>query len=121
MIVGTALLMLGVGLATQSLSIEPGFYDAVAQVIPILLLVAVVEGRYFVDRPARSPFDAFMVRWFLAMPLIAEGAALTVIARGSDEAILRGAVFTGMVLSLSLFLTFATEGPLRLRRDDREA
>jgi hypothetical protein len=118
-VLATVLLALATGLATRSWSIKPGFYDAIAQVIPILLLVAVVEGRFFVDRPARPPFSAFMVRWFLVMPLFAEGAALTAIARGSDDALLRGTVFAGAVLSVSLFLVFAFDGPSPKPRDRR--
>jgi hypothetical protein len=118
-VVGTVLLALAIGLATRSWSIEPGFYDAVAQVIPILLLVAAVEGRFFVDRPARPAFSAFLVRWFLVLPLFAEGAALTAIARGSDDVLLRGTVFAGALLSVSLFLAFAFDGPPPKSRDGR--
>jgi len=118
-VAGTGALVAAIGLATRALAIKPGFYETVAQVIPIFLLVAVVEGRFFVERPARSPFSAFMVQWFLVMPVFAEGAALAAIARGSDSDIVRGAVLTGMLLSVSLFFAFALDGPLPEPRDER--
>ena len=120
-VLGTFLAVMGIGLATRPWPIEPEFYEAAAQVIPILLLVAAVEGRFFLDRPACPAFYAFLMRWFLIVPLFAEGAALTAIARGDDDALLRGTVFAGALLGVSLFLAFACDGPAPKSRNRRRA
>ncbi len=96
-------------------SFSIGFYQAVAQVIPVLLLVAVVHGGYFHGLSRRPRADRPMLRALFAIPLVAEGCALWALALGGDTLLLRAGVLAGLIVLLSLFIVFALEGPIRRR------
>jgi hypothetical protein len=104
-------LVVGFGMVSRDLAFAVPFYEAVAQVIPLFLLVAVVEGGFFRDRPRTSDFDQRVRRTLLLLVLAGEAIALTVIARGDDTMMLRGAVITALIFAASLFIAYAFDGP----------
>ena len=118
LIVVTLVVFLLGGLITEGWHLRDAFYEAVAQVMPVLLLVAAVEGRFFAERkPALATLG---LRWYLYVALAGEACALGVLARGGESAFLRGGVLAGLTAVLALFLVFALEGPLP-SKDDRPA
>jgi hypothetical protein len=117
MVVGTTLLVLGLGDLTAKMHVRLGFYSAVAQVLPVLLLAVVVEGRYFRRLDQRESFDRFILRGLLFIPLLGEGASLACIAQGHDTVWLRGTVLFALGVVVLLIVLYASYGPA----DDRAA
>lgn len=118
LVVGSALVVIGIGEVTEPIHVRVGFYGTVAQIIPVLMLVAAVEGRYFREREDAPPFDRFVQRGFWYAGLIGIAASLTVIARGSDSVLLRGAVIYSLALIGVLVTVYAIYGPARGPRED---
>ncbi len=112
-VAGSILIVLGLGSATASIHVRLGFYAVVAQMIPVLMLVAAVEGRYFREHDEAPPFDRFVKRGFWLAGLVGLGAALAVVARGHDSLILRGSVIYALVLVGVLVSVYAIYGPAR--------
>jgi len=108
---GGLLLTLGAGEMSQSWHLKAAFYVSVAQLVPILLLVGVVEGRYYRRLTVRTAFDRFLLRSVLLVPLTAEVAALACVGSGHDTTILRGLVLFGLGLSAMTLLIYAFHGP----------
>lgn len=102
-----ALMALVLGAATDRIQFSGAFYDAVAQVIPVLLLAVAIEERVFRDRPTSDAFIRFGLRVLLISAVVGEAACLAVIAHGSDPLVLRGMVLTGLLLVGVLFVLVA--------------
>lgn len=115
MAVGTTLIVLGLGDVTAKVHVRPGFYGAVAQILPVLLLAIVVEGRYFRRLDQRESFDRFLLRGLLFVPLLGEGASLACVAQGHDTVWLRGTVLFALGVVVLLIVLYAAYGPA----DDR--
>jgi peptidoglycan/LPS O-acetylase OafA/YrhL len=111
--VGSALLIWSIGAVTVQVHVRTDFYDVVAQMLPVLLLVGAVNGRYFQGLNAKEPFDRFFLRGFWVGAVIGEVAALVVIARGHDSILLRGCVIYGLLLCGIIATVYALEGPAR--------
>ena len=109
---GLAALVVGAGLVSQHLAFGPSFYEAVAQVIPVFLLVTVVEARFFQERPHMDGFDQRVRRTLLLLVLTGEAIALFVLARGDDTMALRGSVLVALLIVGALFVTYAFDGPV---------
>jgi hypothetical protein len=109
--IGAALLILGIGGMTARVHIRLGFYVVLAQVLPVLLLAVVVEGRYFRRLDCRESFDRFFLRGLLYMPVVGEAAALICIAQGHDSELLRGTVLVALGVTIMLLLLYASYGP----------
>jgi hypothetical protein len=109
--VGAALMILGLGDLTARVHIKLAFYAVLAQVLPILLLAVVVEGRYFRGLNRRESFDRFLLRGLLYMPVLGEAAALICVAQGHDSELLRGTVLFALGVTFILLLIYASDGP----------
>jgi hypothetical protein len=83
-----------------------GFYEAAAQVIPVLLLVmAFGETRLRVDMPKRANYsDAYFVLAGFLVVITGEVAALRVLATGQDDGGLHSLTASGLALGLSFIL-----------------
>lgn len=110
--VGALLLAVSLGASTSRIHVKPIFYATVAQVLPVLLLVAVVEGRYFRHLDRRESFDRFFLKGLLLTPIIGETAALVCVALGHDNLALRGFTLLAFVATGTLLFAYATVGPL---------
>lgn len=104
-------MILGLGDLTARVHIKLGFYSVLAQVLPILLLAVVVEGRYFRGLDHRESFDRFLLRGLLYMPVLGEAAALVCVAQGHDSELLRGTVLFALGVTVMLLLLYASYGP----------
>jgi len=104
-----AIAMMGVGARHWHVSVE--FYATVAQVIPVLLLAAAVEGRMFRSRRNHTRFQARAMRGSLLLVGIGEASALAVVARGHDSALLRIGSMAGIVVVVAAFIVFTLDGP----------
>jgi peptidoglycan/LPS O-acetylase OafA/YrhL len=113
LMVGSVLVVLGIGDLTEPIHVRVGFYGTVAQIIPVLMLVAAVEGRYFRQREGDPPLDRFIQRGLWLAGLMGIAASLAVIARGSDSVLLRGAVIYSLALVGVLVSAYAIYGPAR--------
>lgn len=113
LVVGSALIAIGIGDVTEPIHVRTDFYGTVAQIIPVLMLVAAVEGRYFRERDGELPLDRFIRRGFWYAGLIGIASSLAVIARGSDSVLLRGAVIYSLALIGIVVTVFAIHGPAR--------
>ncbi|HXP99008.1 MAG TPA: hypothetical protein VN845_02965 [Solirubrobacteraceae bacterium] len=111
--IGSALLVCGAGMATVHVHVRHDFYDVVAQMLPVLMLVGAVNGRYFRDLDARETFDRFLLRGFWVGGLVGEVAALVFVARGHDSILLRGSVIYGLFLCGIIANVYALQGPAR--------
>jgi hypothetical protein len=109
--IGAALMILGLGDLTTRVHIKLAFYAVLAQVLPILLLAVVVEGRYFRGLDHRESFDRFLLRGLLYMPVVGEAAALVCVAQGHDSELLRGTVLLALGVTIMLLLLYASYGP----------
>lgn len=109
----SALVMVGIGNATEAIHMRVAFYGTVAQIIPVLMLVAAVEGRYFRERKTTRRWIASSSAGFWYLGLIGITASLTVIACGSDSVLLRGAVIYSLLLIGVLVSVYAIYGPSR--------
>jgi hypothetical protein len=111
--VGSALLIWGMGAATALVHVRNDFYSVVAQMLPVLLLVGAVNGRYFQGLDAKEPFARFFLRGFWIGGVVGEVAALVVVARGHDSILLRGCVIYGLLLCGMIATVYALDGPAR--------
>jgi hypothetical protein len=109
--IGAVLMILGLGDLTARVHIKLDFYSVLAQVLPILLLAVVVEGRYFRSLDRREPFDRFFLKGLLYMPVLGEAAALVCVAQGHDSELLRGTVLFAFGVTVMLLLLYAAYGP----------
>jgi hypothetical protein len=109
--VGAALMVLGLGDLTSKVHIKLAIYAVLAQVLPILLLAVVVEGRYFRGLDRRESFDRFLLRGLLYMPMLGEAAALVCVAQGRDSELLRGTALFALGVTVMLLLLYASYGP----------
>jgi hypothetical protein len=109
LIVGVASLIACLGSVTTRMTL--GFYVVVAQVLPVLLLAVVVQGRYFRDLDHRGSFDRFVLKGLLYLPLLGEAAALSCIAQGGDSAAPRGMVLLAVGITAALVIQYACVGP----------
>src|ERR1700750_175017 len=108
LLVMLALIVVVVGLFVGRL---PGrFYETAAQVLPIFLLVAIVEGRYFAGLGWRTPGDRVVMRGTLALVLAGEVAALVAVAGGADQVIVPGLVVNSLGWSALLLWLYASRG-----------
>jgi hypothetical protein len=103
----------GIGAITRSIHTRIEFYAVVVQLMPVLMLVAAVNGRYFRERDDAPPFDRFLIRGFWVVGLVGIAAALAVVARGRDSVLLRGAVIYSLALIGVLVTVYAIHGPAR--------
>jgi hypothetical protein len=110
---GSALLIWSMGAITVQVHVRSDFYDVVAQMLPVLLLVGAVNGRYFRDLNAKEAFDRFFLRGFWVGGVVGEVAALVVVARGHDSILLRGCVIYGLLLCGIIATVYALDGPAR--------
>jgi hypothetical protein len=90
-----------------------GFYSMVAQMLPVLLLVAAVEGGYFRERDGEESFNRFVIRAFWFGGLLGIAASLAVVARDSDSVLLRGVVLYSLGLVGIFVSVYALHGPAR--------
>jgi hypothetical protein len=111
--VGSALIVYGIGAMTRSVHTRIEFYAVVAQLMPVLMLVAAVNGRYFRERDDAPSFDRFLIRGFWVIGLVGITAALAVVARGRDSVLLRGSVIYALALIGVLATVYAIHGPAR--------
>jgi peptidoglycan/LPS O-acetylase OafA/YrhL len=111
LVVGSTLIIVGIGEVTEPIHVRIGFYATAAQIIPVLMLVAAVEGRYFRERKGDPPLDRFIRRGFWYAGLLGIAASLAVIARGDDSVLLRGAVIYSLALIGVLVSVYAIYGP----------
>jgi hypothetical protein len=111
--VGSVLLIWGMGAITARVHVRSSFYDIVAQILPVLLLVGAVNGRYFQGLDAKEPFARFFLRGFWIGGMVGEVAALVVVARGHDSILLRGCVIYGLLLCGMIATVYALDGPAR--------
>lgn len=111
LIVGSVLIVIGIGELTEPIHVRVAFYAAVTQIIPVLMLVAAVEGRYFRNRAEDATYDRFIQRGFWYSGLAGIGASLVVLARGGDSVLLRGAVIYSLALIGVLVSVYAIYGP----------
>jgi hypothetical protein len=109
--VGAALMVVGLGDVTSKVHVKLAFYAVLAQVLPILLLAVVVEGRYFRGLDRRESFERFLLRGLLYMPMLGEAAALVCVAQGRDSELLRGTVLFALGVTVMLMLLYASYGP----------
>jgi hypothetical protein len=109
--IASALLILGAGMSTATVHVRRDFYDVVAQMLPVLLLVGAVNGRYFQGLDAKEPFARFFLRGFWIGGVVGEVAALVVVARGHDSILLRGCVIYGLLLCGMIATVYALDGP----------
>lgn len=109
---GALLLALGLGLSTSRIHFKLIFYATLAQVLPVLLLVAVVEGRYFRHLDSRESFDRFFLKGLLFIPMLGEATALACLALGHDDLLLRGVTLLALVATGTLLFSYASLGPL---------
>ncbi len=111
LVIGFALAIatMGVGARRWHASVE--FYATVAQVIPVLLLAAAVEGRMFRSRRNRTRFQARAMRGSLLLVGVGEASSLAVVARGHDSALLRIGALAGIVVVVAAFVVFALDSP----------
>jgi len=107
------LLILGAGVSTVHVHMRGDFYVVVAQMLPVLLLVGAVNGRYFQGLDAKESFARFFLRGFWIGGVIGEVAALVVVARGHDSILLRGCVIYGLLLCGIIATVYALDGPAR--------
>lgn len=105
------------GVATSHLRVRTAFYSAVAELIPVLLLVAVVRAGYFRDIDHRDRFRHHMSSWILSLVLAGEISALACIARGHDSLVLRSFVFLGLILAGLLVYFYAMHGSRRTQSE----
>jgi hypothetical protein len=115
---GFGLLAVGLGQMTDHLEIRLDAYSLLAQVLPILLLASALEGGYFRKRPNAPPFDRYLPQVLLAIPLLAELAALTIVAQGHDTNLLRGTTLLGSAISAMLLIILAQHGPASTIQSD---
>ena len=87
-------------------TVHLGFYEAAAQVIPVLLLVmAFGETRLRVDMPKRANYsDAYYVLAGFLVVIMGEIAALRALATGHDDGELHSLTAGGLALGLSFIL-----------------
>src|ERR1700728_604591 len=111
--IGSALLVCGAGMATVHVHVRHDFYDVVAQMLPVMMLVGAVYGSYFRYLDARETFDRFLLRGFWVGGLVGEVAALVFVARGHDSILLRGSVIYGLFLCGIIANVYALQGPAR--------
>jgi len=109
------------GIDARRWHVSVAFYATVAQVIPVLLLVAAVEGRMFRSRRSDTPFDRRVQRAFLMLVGLGEGSALVAVARGHDTLALRIATLLGLIVVVVIFLDLALDGPAAPDDDRRDA
>lgn len=109
--VGAILIVVGLGDATAWTRPHLAFYGTLAQVLPILVLAMIVEGRYFRGLERRESFARFLLKSLLYVPLIGEAAALICLARGQDTALLRGVALFALFVSVTLLILYASDGP----------
>lgn len=117
---GRCLLVLSFVLMNATLAIIPArldlsgrFYEVAAQVIPVLLLAAAVEGRAFriegvKDRSARAVTGAALFMIFFG-----EGVALYVVASGCTSLLTEIQTIFALVSSAGLVFWAALFGPPR--------
>ena len=105
------LLIWSFGAITVQVHVRNDFYDIVAQILPVLLLVGAVNGGYFRALNAKESFDRFFLRGFWVGGVVGELAALVVVARGHDSILLRGCVIYGLLLCGIIATVYALEGP----------
>jgi hypothetical protein len=103
----------GAGEISQMWHLHSTFYITVAQILPIMLLVGVVEGRYYRRLWVRTAFDRYLLMCVLLVPLAGEAAALACLGLGHDATVLRGLVLFGLGLSAMTVIVYAFHGPQR--------
>jgi hypothetical protein len=101
------------GLAVWRIHPRLAFYSSVAELIPVLLLVIIVQAGYFRGIDRQDRFRTHMSRWILSTILVSEGSALACVASGSDSLLLRTFVFYGLLWICMLIYVYATDGPRR--------
>jgi peptidoglycan/LPS O-acetylase OafA/YrhL len=101
------------GELTASLRIRADFYEMTAQVLPIVMLAVVVEGRFFRGLERRETTGRVVLKTFLFLPILGEAAALVCVAQGHASPLERGTVFTAYVVMLALLCVYAVDGPAR--------
>jgi hypothetical protein len=111
--------------AIASASAHLGFYEAAAQVIPVLLLVmAFGESRLRVERPEEATYlDAYAVLLGFLILVVGEVAALRVLLTGNDDGGLHFMAASGVAYGLAFIVSrFAlqTLGDLRKQEDAPE-
>jgi hypothetical protein len=121
LVVGSLLMIWGIGEATSRLHMRVGFYTVLAQVLPVLILAVVVDGRYFRGVRRRPAFDRFFLRGLLLFPAIAEVGALAAVAAGRDTTLLRGVTLFGCGVTLLLLFVLAVDGPATAMGPGRSA
>ena len=115
----TGVIIVGVGFAVGPVTLV--FYATVAQVLPVLLLAVIFEGRFATllqggDRASRFSFRAEFV-----LMLCGEAAALVAIAGVGDNVVVRGLVATALGWSTLLLVLHASVTPALHRHPTRLA
>jgi peptidoglycan/LPS O-acetylase OafA/YrhL len=114
LLAGSACLLYGAALTAGPLPHD--FYVSVAQVLPVLLLVGVIEGRYFNRVNRREPFDRFVLKGMLLVLFAGEVAALASLAHDGDQVLLRGLVLLAIACAGLVLWIYAVAGPARPSR-----
>lgn len=107
----TLLMLYGAGLASSRVHVRQAFYAVLAQVLPVLMLAVVVEGRYFRNIGHREPLDRFLLRGLLLLPALGELSALIVLAEGHDTLWLRGSCLLALGTAVLMLFVYAVDGP----------
>jgi hypothetical protein len=106
-------LLMGLGAGKTTGPLPHSLYATVAQVLPVFMVVAVIEGRYFHQLERRPKFERFFLGGFLLLPLAAEIVAIAELAIAHDPLFLRALVLVGGGCALLLVWVYATLGPTR--------
>lgn len=104
---------LGIGLAFSPMHLEPAFYETAAQVIPVLLLAAVVEGRAYRLDEMRGRRNRQIVGFSLFLVFFGEGAALYSIATGCSNGLTGITTIVALLNTAGLVFLAALHGPQR--------
>ncbi len=81
-------------------------------------LTGSVNGRYFRTVGDRPLFLRFFTKGLWVAPLVAEAAALIVLAQGADSLVLRGLMPSGILLAGAIITTYAIYGPAATDAND---
>jgi hypothetical protein len=101
------------------MSSRQGFYEAVAQIIPILFLALAVGESRLKSRRNRDPFIVLSVILGVALTMLAgELAALRVLFTESDSEVLRGLCIASLALGFTLVLDYLGQAAFRDLADE---
>lgn len=98
------------------MSFSESFFEVAAQLIPVLFLAMVVEGR-FQQEADETPGDRVVRSWLLALLVLGEVIALSVVAGRLNPSRGTGSIVAGAMLLAAFLLTVPALN--RELKDDR--